>query len=179
MSNDASVRQNCLTARPSTTGETRRPEVISRQIRIHKWAISFAPRGCPPSASLERDRLPLGYQRSPVWAPLSYCYLSSADETGLFPYNLLLMDRMIAFGIRMRTIREDHGYSQELLADLAHLHRTYIGSVERGERNISLVNIWRIANALQVPPSSLFADARDAISPVGLPATKRGSRGGR
>jgi transcriptional regulator with XRE-family HTH domain len=89
------------------------------------------------------------------------------------------MNRMIAFGIRMKAIREDRGYSQEQLADLAHLHRTYIGGVERGERNISLVNIWRIADALEVPPSSLFADARDAITPAGIPADKLGSRRGR
>ena len=71
-------------------------------------------------------------------------------------YNLLLMDRLIAFGIRMKAIRENRGYSQELLADLAHLHRTYIGGVERGERNVSLVNIWRIAEALEVPPFFAF-----------------------
>lgn len=94
-------------------------------------------------------------------------------------YNLHQMDRMIAFGTRMKAIREDRGYSQELLADLAHLHRTYIGGVERGERNVSLVNIWRIADALEVPPSSLFADTRDAASPGGLPAAKRGARRGR
>ena len=76
----------------------------------------------------------------------------------------------------MKVIREDRGYSQELLADLAHLHRTYIGGVERGERNVSLVNIWRIADALEVPPSSLFADTRDDVSPVGTPTAKRVTR---
>ena len=76
----------------------------------------------------------------------------------------------------MKAIRENRGYSQELLADLAHLHRTYIGGVERGERNVSLVNIWRIAEALEVPPSSLFRDSRDDISPVGMATAKRGAR---
>jgi len=50
------------------------------------------------------------------------------------PYNLPLMNRMIAFGIRMREIRERRGHSQERLAEIARLHRTYIGGVERGER---------------------------------------------
>ena len=78
--------------------------------------------------------------------------------------------------MRIKEIREDRGYSQELLADLAHLHRTYIGGIERGERNVSLVNIWRIADALEVNPSSLFADTFNAISPTGLPVAKSGVR---
>lgn len=69
---------------------------------------------------------------------------------------------MIAFGLRVRAIREQRRYSQERLAELAHLHRTYIGGVERGERNVSLLNIWRIADALEVSPTVLFAGPGDA-----------------
>jgi transcriptional regulator with XRE-family HTH domain len=71
------------------------------------------------------------------------------------------MDRRIAFGKRIRALREDRGYSQEELAEFARLHRTYIGGVERGERNVSLINIWRIADALGVNPSVLFATTAD------------------
>jgi transcriptional regulator with XRE-family HTH domain len=54
------------------------------------------------------------------------------------------------FGENVRRQRNSCGLSQEQLADLAGLHRTYIGGVERGERNISLVNIVRLAKALKV-----------------------------
>ncbi len=60
------------------------------------------------------------------------------------------------FGSRVRALRRAHGWSQEQLADRAALHRTYIGSVERGERNISLVNMEKIAAALGIPLSDLF-----------------------
>lgn len=60
------------------------------------------------------------------------------------------------FGKNVRTYRETKGLSQEKLAHLCGLHRTYIGSIERGERNISLGNIQKIANALQVEIIDLF-----------------------
>ena len=60
------------------------------------------------------------------------------------------------FGARMRALRQGKGLSQEQLAYSCNLDRTYIGSVERGERNISLVNIHVIAAALGVLPKELF-----------------------
>ncbi|HZE57306.1 MAG TPA: helix-turn-helix transcriptional regulator [Chthoniobacterales bacterium] len=52
------------------------------------------------------------------------------------------------FGENLRRQRKAMGISQEDLADKAGLHRTYIGSVERGERNVSIDNIERLANAV-------------------------------
>lgn len=60
------------------------------------------------------------------------------------------------FGERLRTVRKAKGFSQEALAHACNLDRTYIGSVERGERNISLVNIVKIAEALGVKPGELL-----------------------
>jgi transcriptional regulator with XRE-family HTH domain len=60
------------------------------------------------------------------------------------------------FGQRVREARRKMGLSQEDLALACELDRSYIGSVERGERNISLVNIHKIAAALRVPIKELF-----------------------
>ena len=60
------------------------------------------------------------------------------------------------FGEKVRELRKSKGLSQESLALVSGLDRTYIGGVERGERNISLLNIHKIANALSVSPKELF-----------------------
>ena len=62
----------------------------------------------------------------------------------------------IKFGNRVKSLRIKAGISQEELAFRAGLHRTYLGSIERGERNISLKNIARIAKALDIKLVELF-----------------------
>ena len=61
-----------------------------------------------------------------------------------------------SFGERVRELRKVKGLSQEALALACDLDRTYIGGIERGERNVSLINIQRIADALGVPVRELF-----------------------
>lgn len=61
-----------------------------------------------------------------------------------------------ALGKAIREARNQKGWSQEKLAEETGLHRTYIGSVERGERNIGAINIVGIASTLEVPVGDLF-----------------------
>lgn len=65
------------------------------------------------------------------------------------------------FGLRVRHFRKLNALSQDELADLCGLHRTYIGSVERGERNITLLNAEKIALSLNEPLISFFMENRD------------------
>ena len=60
------------------------------------------------------------------------------------------------FGARVRALRTEKGWSQEDFAFECGLHRTYIGAVERGERNISLENIKKIANIFRIDIAELF-----------------------
>lgn len=68
------------------------------------------------------------------------------------------MDRSIlkAFGRRIKAIRLEQGISQEQLGQLAELDRTYISGIERGLRNVSLINIERLAAALNIEPAELL-----------------------
>ena len=61
------------------------------------------------------------------------------------------------FGLAIKQRRQEIGISQEVLAERAGLHRSYIGDIERGARNLSLENIEKLANALQISISDLFA----------------------
>lgn len=63
---------------------------------------------------------------------------------------------LLSFGCKVRDKRKYIKLSQEELAELAGVHRTYIGMVERGEKNISLLNILKIAKALNVDIGDLF-----------------------
>ena len=66
---------------------------------------------------------------------------------------------LLAFGAAVRRARKDLRVSQEDFAELCGVHRTFIGQVERGETNVSFVNILRISAALKMRPSDLFRSA--------------------
>lgn len=63
---------------------------------------------------------------------------------------------LIAFGARLREYRLAADMTQEELADAAELHWTYIGQIERGERNLTYLNILRLARGLDMTPSQLL-----------------------
>ena len=65
-------------------------------------------------------------------------------------------DPRASFGKHVRKLRLEGGLSQEKLAELADLHRNYVGGVEHGERNIAILNIVALAHALQVRPAKLL-----------------------
>lgn len=75
------------------------------------------------------------------------------------------VNELRAFGLAVRARREALGISQEDLADRAGLHRTYLGSVERGERNLAIKNIYAISRALGTTPSKLFAETDGLLDP--------------
>ena len=60
------------------------------------------------------------------------------------------------FGFAVKTRRESLALTQEDFAEKAHIHRTYLSDIERGTRNVSLINIERIAAGLDIPISELF-----------------------
>jgi len=62
----------------------------------------------------------------------------------------------IKFGKRLRAVRKEAGISQEELGFRAELHRTYIGSIERGEQSVSVDNVYKLAKALKAKPKDFF-----------------------
>jgi transcriptional regulator with XRE-family HTH domain len=62
----------------------------------------------------------------------------------------------LLFGRALRALREERGYSQEELAERAGLHRNYVGGIERGERNVAIENVAKLAKALSVRTRDLF-----------------------
>jgi transcriptional regulator with XRE-family HTH domain len=66
------------------------------------------------------------------------------------------MDIKVAYGKKVRQIRKDKGVSQEKLAELAELDRTYISDIENGKRNVSIETVFKIAKALDKPMVSFF-----------------------
>lgn len=83
-------------------------------------------------------------------------------------------------GITIRVLRQQRGLSQEALANLAHIDRSYMSGIERGRRNISLLNMARIATALRVPLTDLLSSvtgvhAASAPSPTAIAGLQRAS----
>jgi transcriptional regulator with XRE-family HTH domain len=65
-------------------------------------------------------------------------------------------DRMIAFGKRVREVRKGKGISQEKLAEMAGIDRSYMGNIERGEKNVTLKKAYEVCDALEVDIKDLI-----------------------
>jgi transcriptional regulator with XRE-family HTH domain len=68
-----------------------------------------------------------------------------------------------ALGQAVRALRKAAGFSQESFADAVGLHRTYMGAIERGEQNLTIKNIVRVAETLDIQPSVLLEEAQKLL----------------
>jgi DNA-binding XRE family transcriptional regulator len=131
----------------------------------------IVPSDCNGNPQLPENSL---FERMNKQRCLGRQYRHPPDSNRSAPNMLLIVCRLIVFmeislsmnkivytfGRNLRGFRQAAGLSQEELAHLAGLHRTYVGAVERGERNISIRNVEKLANALKVEPAAFFAEAR-------------------
>jgi ribosome-binding protein aMBF1 (putative translation factor) len=114
-----------------------------------------------------------------MWSDVDATYsLSTYSHQDLHGRQVDLATRQGAlrrFGRRVRTLRRERRLSQEALAARAGVHRTYVGSVERGERNVSVLNIHALAAALDVDPSDLLKEppGSEDSSDLGSSATTK------
>jgi transcriptional regulator with XRE-family HTH domain len=75
---------------------------------------------------------------------------------------------LVALGARIRALREERGWSQEGFAHHCGLDRTYYGGIERGERNVAVINLLKVARGLEINAGSLF-EVGDARPPSSRP----------
>jgi len=80
-------------------------------------------------------------------------------------------DPRILFGLRLAQLRKKRGWSQETLALESGVARSYLGGVERGKRNLSLINICRLAETLELPPPALLEF--DGVRPLAKKLRRR------
>jgi transcriptional regulator with XRE-family HTH domain len=83
-------------------------------------------------------------------------FLHTIDSFAFIFLKMGKKEILVAFGDKVRELRKEKGISQEELSYKADLHRTYIGMIERAEKNLTLTNIEKIAKALDVDIKSLF-----------------------
>ena len=86
-------------------------------------------------------------------------WIDRALEITVIPfwsYGFMSDARVVEFGKRVRELRKAQGLSQEAFADLVGIDRAYMGHIERGSHNVTIVKVFQISDALNVNPSNLF-----------------------
>lgn len=110
----------------------------------------------PPHKLRDTNKLRVSIAHDATDSPSTYCHHQGDSR------HIVTDPCLVRFGRRVRRLRLDRGLSQEALGALAALDRTYIGGIERGQRNIGLINVVKIAQALHVSPSCLLEDVFSA-----------------
>ena len=93
-------------------------------------------------------------------------YTSFGDSSAFYAGLFMRDQRLIDFGIKVRSLRKAKGLSQEAMANLAGIDRSYMGQIERGEINLTLTKIYQIADALGISPAHLVRNLDDKSSPA-------------
>lgn len=85
-------------------------------------------------------------------------YVPNCDSSAFYTELFMRDQRLITFGARVRLLRKEKGLSQEGLANLAGIDRSYMGQIERGEINLTLTKIYQISEALKLPAYFLLQE---------------------
>ena len=83
---------------------------------------------------------------------------------------------LTALGQRIRELRRKQGYSQEAFADLCGVHRTFMGTIERGESNLSFTNLHKVSKALGITLSQMLSGLEKRAEALSVGPTPRGGR---
>lgn len=92
---------------------------------------------------------------------MTYSPLTNKSQVNTFDQlqiSIILMDIRLTIGNRIRCLRKQNGFSQEALANIAEIDRTYMASVENGKRNISIINLEKIILSLNITLHEFFND---------------------
>ena len=90
--------------------------------------------------------------------------MAPVPATKKTPANSPKDPELVALGAHLRVLRLERSLTQEALADAAGLHWTYIGQIERGERNLTIKNVLRLERGLEIGPGELSRGAFEGIT---------------
>ena len=133
------------------------PHCVRHSVRAAPNALrcGLSSNAAPPCFAALKARTLRQWYHTIVWHTIVY-----GLKVGICLSIMPVSNPLLQFGQRVQRFRKQRGISQEDLADLADLHRNYISQIECGRRNLSLLNILKIARALKLPASKLIENIR-------------------